>query len=86
MRTIKEAQAANQAREIFNNSKDDIIEHFVEECDELKHELYMNNPIERKIDEAADVAYMFNQICNLLNTDYNSLLKYAIEKNEKKRK
>ena len=36
MRTIKENQALRQAKEIFNNSKDDIIEHFVEECEEVE--------------------------------------------------
>ena len=30
MRTIKEAQAANQAKEIFNNSYEQVVEHFEE--------------------------------------------------------
>jgi phosphoribosyl-ATP pyrophosphohydrolase len=85
MNTIKETQAANQAKEIFQNDLFQMLAKFKEESAELDFAI-VNESRERQIDEAADVAYVFNQLVfNYFHMSYDDLLKIAIVKNEKKR-
>ena len=85
MNTIKETQAANQAKEIFQNDLFQMLAKFKEESAELDFAI-VNESRERQIDEAADVAYVFNQLVfNYFHMSYDDLLKIAIIKNEKKR-
>ena len=86
MKQLIENRASKQAKEIFNNSYLEIVDHFDEETNELLIELGRNEiKKERVIDELSDVCYMINQIADFFNTDYKSLLKNAMIKNEKKR-
>ena len=85
MNTIKETQAANQAKEIFQNDLFQMLSKFKEESAELDFAI-VNENRERQIDEASDVAYVFNQLVfNYFHMSYDDLLKIAIIKNEKKR-
>jgi phosphoribosyl-ATP pyrophosphohydrolase len=85
MNTIKETQAANQAKEIFQNDLFQMLSKFKEESAELDFAI-VNESRDRQIDEAADVAYVFNQlVVNYFHMSYDDLLKIAIIKNEKKR-
>ena len=85
MNTIKETQAANQAKKIFQNDLFQMLAKFKEESAELDFAI-VNESRERQMEEAADVAYVFNQIVvNYMHMSYDDLLKIAIVKNEKKR-
>ena len=85
MITITEATALRQAKQIFNNTPEQVDEHLIEECLELADAVKSGiNP--DIIDETSDVLYMINQKLSLLNTDILSVLKLGIAKNEKKRK
>ena len=85
MNTIKETQAANQAKEIFQNDLFQMLSKFKEESAELDFAI-VNESRERQIDEAADVVYVFNQlVVNYFHMSYDDLLKIGIIKNEKKR-
>lgn len=88
MKHVTEQTAYNQAIEIFNNSNQQIIDHFKEEFEELIIEIERNPIDETKLhDEAGDLAYMFNQVLiQICGTDYLTVLKKATIKNEKKRK
>ena len=85
MRTITESRALRQAKEIFNNTPEQVDEHLIEELNEaieaIKGRIYVEI-----IDELSDVIYMINQKDELMGTDILGLLKFAIVKNEKKRK
>lgn len=85
MRTITEFSALRQAKDIFNNTPEQIDEHLIEECLELAEAVKSGKYVD-VIDETADVLYMINQKLSLLNTDILALLKFGIDKNEKKRK
>lgn len=86
MKQLIEHKAAKQAKEIFNNSYLEIVEHFDEETNELLTELGRNEiKKDRVVDELSDVCYMINQIAALFNTDYKTLLENAMRKNEPKR-
>ena len=85
MITITEATALRQAKQIFNNTPEQVDEHLIEECLELADAVKSGiNP--DIIYETSDVLYMINQKLSLLNTDILSVLKLGIAKNEKKRK
>lgn len=87
MKHVTEQTAYNQAKEIFNNTDKQIIEHFDEEFREFIFELKQPILHAATIDEAGDLAYMFNQVLiQICGTDYLTVLKQAIIKNEKKRK
>lgn len=87
MKHVTEQTAYNQAKQIFNNTDEEIIEHFEEEFRELLFELKQPILKDATIDEAGDLAYMFNQVLiQICGTDYLTVLKKATIKNEKKRK
>ena len=85
MRTITEARALRQAKEIFNNTPERVDEKLIEELNEaieaIKGRIYVEI-----IYELSDVIYMINQKAELMGTDVLGLLKFAIVKNERKRK
>ena len=85
MITITEATALRQAKQIFNNTPEQVDEHLIEECLELAEAIKSGEYVD-VIDETADVLYMINQKLSLLNADILSVLKIGIAKNEKKRK
>lgn len=93
MITITEATALRQAKQIFNNDEQQVIDKLKEETAELFVELdkevflWENLKLHKKvIDEMTDVAYVFNQLCEIYEVDYMQLLRFGIAKNEKKRK
>ena len=88
MKHVTESTAYKQAKEIFNNSNQQIIDHFKEESDEFLAEIERKPRKENQLlDEAGDLAYMFNQVLiQICGTDYLTVLKKATIKNEKKRK
>lgn len=93
MITITESTALRQAKQIFNNDEQKVIDKLKEETAELFVELDNevistdNLKLHKKvIDEMTDVAYVFNQLCNIYEVDYMQLLRLGISKNEKKRK
>lgn len=81
---ITEYSARKQAKEIFNNTKQQIDDHL---CEELKELVYavVSEQKEAIIDEAGDVLYMLNQKFEEYNLDIMKVLRLAINKNEKKR-
>ena len=85
MITITEATALRQAKQIFNNTPEQVDEHLIEECLELADAVKSGKYVD-VIDETADVLYMINQKLSLMNTDILAVLKLGIAKNEKKRK
>lgn len=85
MITITEATALRQAKQIFNNTSEQVDEHLIEECLELAKAVKSGKYVD-VIDETADVLYMINQKLSLMNTDILAVLKLGIAKNEKKRK
>lgn len=82
---IVEFAARRQAKEIFNNTTEEIDEHLTEELKELVYAVDSKDN-EAIIDEAGDVLYMLNQKFETIGTDILSVLKKTIAKNEKKRK
>ena len=84
MITITESTALRQAKEIFNNTPEQIDEHLIEECLELAEAVKSGKYVD-VIDETADVLYMINQKLSLINKDILSILRIGIAKNEKKR-
>lgn len=82
---IIEYSARRQAKEVFNNTPEQIDDHLTEELKELVYavESKDKNAI---IDEAGDVLYMLNQKFESYGTNIFDVLKLAIVKNEKKRK
>lgn len=85
MITITESTALRQAKEIFNNTPEQIDEHLIEECLELAEAVKSGKHVDI-IDETADVLYMINQKLSLMDKDILSVLRIGIAKNEKKRK
>ncbi len=83
--TMVEFSARRQAKEIFNNTLEEIDEHTTEELKELVYAINSKDN-EAIIDEAGDVLYMLNQKFETIGTDILSVLKKTIAKNEKKRK
>ena len=83
--TMVEFSARRQAKEIFNNTLEEIDEHTTEELKELVYAINSKDN-EAIIDEAGDVLYMLNQKFETIDTDILSVLKKTIAKNEKKRK
>lgn len=88
MKHVTEQIAYKQAKYIWCNTEKEIIDHFVEEFDEFLAEIERNPRKENQLhDEAGDLAYMFNQVLiQICGTDYLTVLKQAIVKNENKRK
>ena len=84
MITITESTALRQAKQIFNNTPEQVDEHLIEECLELAEAVKSGKNVD-VIDETSDVLYMINQKLSLMNTDILSVLKLGIDKNEKKR-
>ena len=82
--TMVEFSARRQAKEIFNNTLEEIDEHTTEELKELVYAINSKDN-EAIIDEAGDVLYMLNQKFETIGTDILSVLKKTIAKNEKKR-
>ena len=82
---IIEYSPRRQAKEVFNNTPEQIDDHLTEELKELVYavESKDKNAI---IDEAGDVLYMLNQKFESYGTNIFDVLKLAIVKNEKKRK
>ena len=85
MRTITEARALRQAKEIFNNTPERVDEKLIEELNEAIQAINCGVYVEI-IDALSNVIYMINQKDELMGTDVLGLLKFAIVKNEKKRK
>ena len=83
--TMVEFSARRQAKEIFNNTLEEIDEHTTEELKELVYAINSKDN-EAIIDEAGYVLYMLNQKFETIGTDILSVLKKTIAKNEKKRK
>ena len=85
MRTITEARALRQAKEIFNNTPERVDEKLIEELNQAIQAINCGVYVEI-VDELSDVIYMINQKAELIGTDILGMLKFAIVKNEKKRK
>lgn len=82
---IIEFSARRQAKEIFNNTSEQIDEHLIEELKELVYAVDSKDK-DAIIDEAGDVLYMLNQKFESYGTNIFDVLKKTISKNEKKRK
>lgn len=82
---IIEFSARRQAKEIFNNTSEQIDEHLIEELKELVYAVDSKDK-DAIIDEAGDVLYMLNQKFETYGTNIFDVLKKTISKNEKKRK
>ena len=82
---IIEFSARRQAKEIFNNTTEQIDEHLIEELKELVYAVDSKDK-DAIIDEAGDVLYMLNQKFETYGTNIFDELKKTISKNEKKRK
>lgn len=82
---IIEFSARRQAKEIFNNTSEQIDEHLIEEIKELVYAVDSKDK-DAIIDEAGDVLYMLNQKFESYGTNIFDVLKKTISKNEKKRK
>ena len=82
---IIEFSARRQAKEIFNNTSEQIDEHLIEELKELVYAVDSKD-IDAIIDEAGDVLYMLNQKFESYGTNIFDVLKKTISKNENKRK
>ena len=68
---IIEFSARRQAKEIFNNTSEQIDEHLIEELKELVYAVDSKDK-DAIIDEAGDVLYMLNQ--NLNHTEQTFLM------------
>ena len=82
---IIEFSARRQAKEIFNNTTEQIDEHLIEELKELVYAVDSKDK-DAIIDEAGNVLYMLNQKFETYGTNIFDVLKKTISKNEKKRK
>lgn len=82
---IVEFAARRQAKEIFNNTEEEIDEHLTEELKELVYAVDSKDK-DAIIDESGDVLYMLNQKFESYGTNIFEVLKKTISKNEKKRK
>ena len=82
---IIEFSARRQAKEIFNNTTEQIDEHLIEELKELVYAVDSKDK-DAIIDEAGDVLYMLNQKFESYGTNIFDVLKKTISKNENKRK
>ena len=82
---IIEFSARRQAKEIFNNTSEQIDEHLIEELKELVYAVDSKDK-DAIIDEAGDVLYMLNQKFESYGTNIFDVLKKTISKNENKRK
>ena len=82
---IIEFSARRQAKEIFNNTSEQIDEHLIEELKELVYAVDSKDK-DAIIDEAGDVLYILNQKFETYGTNIFDVLKKTISKNEKKRK
>ena len=86
MRTIKEIQAARQAKEIFNNTLKQMCIKLIEETNEVVSAVMSGSPIMAEIlEELGDLKYVFSQLTDYFKTNDHDLLKNTIIKNEKKR-
>lgn len=82
---IIEYSARRQAKDVFNNTPEQIDDHLTEELKELVYAVDSKDK-NAIIDEAGDVLYMLNQKFESYGTNIFDVLKLAIVKNEKKRK
>ena len=76
---IIEFSARRQAKEIFNNTSEQIDEHLIEELKELVYAVDSKDK-DAIIDEAGDVLYMLNQKFESYGTNIFDVLKKTISK------